>query len=128
MPYEASHHVDFFLSGAYTDSIRYRPQIETSLRGEWHHVALTVAEGANLQVPQNQLYVDGEVDSFRAGGSNNIYNLRADADVAFGNSAALLNRWYTGLMDDVRIYDRALSAGDVLWLAGGRDPIDAPFK
>ena len=87
--------------------------------GEWHHVALTAVEGANLNPPQNVLYVDGQQDTFRAGGSGNIYNLRADADVALGNSASLLNRWYTGLMDDVRIYDRALSAGDVLWLAGG---------
>ena len=96
--------------------------------GEWHHIALTAVDGANLNPPNNLLYVDGREDTRRAGGSNNIYNLRADADVAIGRRASHGDRWYTGSIDDVSIYDRALSAGDVLWLAGGRDPIDAPFK
>ena len=87
--------------------------------GEWHHVALTAVEGANLTPPNNLLYVDGRQDTFRAQGNmQNIYNLRADADVVLGNSAALLNRWYTGLMDEVQIYDRALSPEEIAGAAG----------
>ena len=96
--------------------------------GEWHHVALTVAEGANLQPPQNQLYVDGVGDSLRASGnSQNIYNLTEDADVSIGRRASHNDRFFTGLIDEVRIYDRALSLEEVLWLAGKTEPIAKPF-
>ncbi len=95
--------------------------------GEWHHVALSVAEGANLQIPQNQLFVDGQADSFRAGGSDNIYNITADADVSIGQRASHGDRFFTGSIDDVRIYDRALSAAEIAGLAGRKGLIHKPF-
>ncbi len=95
--------------------------------GEWHHVALSVAEGANLQVPQNQLYVDGQADSFRAGGSDNVYNITADADVSIGQRASHGDRFFTGSIDDVRIYDRALSASEIAGLAGRAGVIHKPL-
>ena len=86
--------------------------------GEWHHVALTVVEGANLQPPQNQLYVDGQKDSKLASGNDqNIYNLTEDADVAIGVRASHGDRLFNGMFDDVRIYDRVLDANEVSELA-----------
>jgi hypothetical protein len=35
--------------------------------------------------------------------------------------------YFYGLIDEVRVYDRALSAGEALWLAGITNPIDKPF-
>jgi len=35
--------------------------------------------------------------------------------------------YFWGLIDEVRVYNRALSAGEALWLAGITNPIDKPF-
>ncbi|MCF7973792.1 MAG: discoidin domain-containing protein [Phycisphaerae bacterium] len=35
--------------------------------------------------------------------------------------------YFYGLIDEVRVYNRALSAGEALWLAGITNPIDKPF-
>jgi len=95
--------------------------------GEWHHIALSVGEGANLRVPQNQLFVDGQEDSFRAGGSNNVYNITADANVSIGQRASHGDRFFTGSIDEVRIYDRALSPAEIAWISGRRGLIHKPF-
>ena len=95
--------------------------------GEWHHVALSVAEGANLWLPQNQLFVDGQADSFRAGGSNNVYNITADADVSIGQRASHGDRFFLGSIDEVRIYDRALSPAEIAGLAGRTGLIHKPL-
>jgi len=93
--------------------------------GEWHHGALTVVEGASLRVPQTMLYIDGQADGINSG-SDNVYNVTADADVNIGQRASHADRWFPGLLDEVRIYDRALSAGEVAALAGRTLPFDKP--
>jgi hypothetical protein len=93
---------------------------------EWHHVALVVAEGAALWVPQTQFYLDGLPDTTNSG-ADTPYNLTADVDVRIGMSGPLESRFFTGLIDEVRLYDRALSPADLLWLAGRTAPIDKPF-
>jgi hypothetical protein len=37
------------------------------------------------------------------------------------------SNFYTGVVDDARIYDYPLSAGEVAWLAGRTEPFDKPF-
>ena len=37
------------------------------------------------------------------------------------------NVGFIGLIDDVRIYGRALSNGEIAWLGGKRDPMHKPF-
>ena len=93
--------------------------------GEWHHGALTVAEGASLRVPQTMLYIDGHADGVNSG-SDNVYNVTADADVNIGQRASHADRWFPGLLDEVMIYDRELSAGEVAALAGRSLPFDKP--
>jgi hypothetical protein len=80
--------------------------------------ATPVADGANLRVPKNQLFVDGQEDSFLAGGSNNVYNITADADVCIGQRASHGDRFFPGSIDEVHIYDRALSEAEIAGLAG----------
>jgi len=95
--------------------------------GEWHHCALTVVEGGNLRVPQNVLYVDGVEDTVFSG-SDNIYNLTADADISIGRRASHGDRYFTGLIDDVRIYDYALSDTEVANIANETgDPVPGPL-
>jgi len=94
--------------------------------GLWHHVALTVVEGGNLRVPNTLFYVDGQPDSVFSG-SDNIFNVKADADVNIGRRSSHEDRYFIGSIDDVSIYDRVLSAEEVAWLAGRTVPFDKPF-
>ncbi len=72
--------------------------------GQWHH-AVGVYDGTRLS-----LYVDGTLDASAAStgaiGTNN-YN------VFIGENAQATGRQFDGLIDDVRVYNRALSATDV---------------
>ena len=75
---------------------------------EWHHVAVTVQSGGQVVI-----YVDGIVD---ATGSAGTATLNANPNINFcGNLVDGLH--YDGLMDDVRHYDRSLTALEVLQLA-----------
>ena len=84
--------------------------------GEWHHAALVVAEGANLRVPNTLLYADGVEDTTYSG-SDNTYNLTGSQDVSIGRRATSNDRFFNGMIDDVRIYDRALAAEEIAELA-----------
>jgi len=84
--------------------------------GEWHHVALTVAEGANLREDVTKLYVDGAEDTYQSG-SNNTYNLTPNVDVRIGMSGPQNGRYFLGDLDDVRIYSRVLDPNEIAELA-----------
>jgi len=96
--------------------------------GEWHHVAMTVAEGSNLTPPGTQLYVDGFPDTQGADtlDEENIWNVTADTDVNIGRRSSHADRYFTGSIDEVRIYDRALSNVEVAWLTGRTEAFDRP--
>ena len=73
--------------------------------GEWHHVCGTY-DGQYLR-----LYLDGEPDAsalqYTGGMGVNAF------PVQIGANAEQLNRRWKGLIDDVRVYDGALTAGQV---------------
>ena len=83
---------------------------------QWHHVALTVQENSTMSYPQVILYVDGEDDTI-SGTNSNAFNIVENFDLAIGRRYNNNNRWFIGLMDEVRVYDRALSAEEVSNLA-----------
>ena len=75
----------------------------------WHHVAGTF-DGSQVK-----LYVDGVLRSTtdHAGGiGSNAY------EVNMGRNSQETDRFYEGLIDEVRLFDRALTAGEVRFLAG----------
>ncbi|MHC4253139.1 MAG: LamG-like jellyroll fold domain-containing protein, partial [Planctomycetota bacterium] len=88
--------------------------------GEWHHLAVTwVRKGRGI------LYVDG----VEAGSTPNVGNTKAPADSSIGAMQRRKNNDnLNGLADDVRIYNRALSADEVRTLASapGSGPGRAP--
>jgi len=86
---------------------------------------LVVLEGANLRVPNATLYVDGRVDGVNAG-ADDLYNLTPGEDVSIGRRATSNDRFFPGSIDEVRIFDRALSAPEVAGLAGRTEPFDRP--
>ena len=96
--------------------------------GEWHHIALVVTEGANLRPNATKFYVDGYEDTYFSG-TDNTYRLTEGSDVRIGMSGPMDAagndaRYFPGSLDEVRIYDRALSGGEIMSLAGITTPVD----
>ncbi len=89
--------------------------------GTWHHVAGTY-DGSRMRV-----YLDGqEVGSMSKSGSINTNS--AVSVWLGGNPVSATVRPFDGLLDDVRVYDRALSGNDIVQLlSGGAPPNQAPI-
>jgi len=92
---------------------------------EWHHTAVTLADDGTPDVSDTLLYVDGQPETTRA-----IQSTAMDTDPTgeFRIGMATYDTvGFIGLIDDVRVYDRALSDGEVRSLAGKTTPIEKPF-
>jgi len=79
----------------------------------WHHVVFASAAGATSS--QTKVYVDGNLIT-GTGGNSVVINTGSTSDVFIGTDSGFGAR-YEGLLDDVRIYDHELSAGEVSALA-----------
>jgi len=87
-------------------SWKYLVGITTTLN-EWHHVAFTY----DKSLPSNQakLYVDGNLDAY----ATNTSTIDSTTnDIYIGNRYDLL-RDFNGTIDEVRIYNRALTAEEI---------------
>ncbi|MCF7974517.1 MAG: LamG domain-containing protein, partial [Phycisphaerae bacterium] len=105
--------------------------IATVTDNEWHHVAAAIAFETNGTLDTMQIYIDGDLNK---GVENNSININqyagaaGDFVMAFGKRAT----FYTGLIDDVAVFGRVLSANEILTvmvglskeLAGGANPAD----
>ena len=78
----------------------------------WHHVAV-VSDGTTTD--NVRLYVDGQIEVISSLVSQSI-NTPATNDVKIGIFADT-QRYFQGLIDDVRIYDRVVSSGQIWALA-----------
>ncbi len=112
-----SNNIEFFIYDGDWYTAWYA--VDSSFNGVWHHVAGTY-DGSSLK-----LYVDGMLQATTAHvGSiatrtNNLY---------LGENSEITGRFYAGAMDDVRIYSRALSQGEVAYLAGKTTPFTQPLE
>jgi hypothetical protein len=101
--------IEFALSGpATTGTYRKRlPTVATKKNvadGQWHHVAACY-NGKRLA-----LYLDGEEqDAVTASGLLALNNV----PVTLGDNGASRGRLFSGWMNDVRLYDRGLSADEI---------------
>ncbi len=84
--------------------------------GQWHHVVLTVAAGASISYPEVVLYLDGKDDS-QTTTDPDKFNITANVDLTIGRRQTSADRAIPALIDDVRIYDRVLTAAEVQALA-----------
>jgi hypothetical protein len=75
---------------------------------EWHHVA-GVFDGANIMV-----YLDGVLDASSPTTEPIGIN---DKSMFIGNNPDAPDRYWNGLIDELKIYDRALSADEIAFLA-----------
>jgi hypothetical protein len=82
----------------------------------WHHVA-AVYDGATFSI-----YVDGKLDGSEE--STGLITV-SSYPLYIGNNSQNTDREWTGLIDEVMIYNRALSDLEVMYLAGKRaTPVD----
>jgi hypothetical protein len=87
----------------------------TDLRdGQWHHVAAVLPALANPNVTDVVLYVDGALDPITASLDEPI-NTAVGEDVRIGVGHGGLE--FRGKIDEARIYNTALTAGEIATLA-----------
>ena len=95
---------------------------QTSLNdGQWHHVAVTHAEGSSIE--QVSFYVDGQLEEGLSGTSGGGVINTASSSVVLGTSGHTVKAYrfpgdidvsgFDGAIDDVRIYDHMLSAAEI---------------
>jgi hypothetical protein len=102
-------------------------QADTTLNDDnWHHVALTMIQGATISYPDVQLWLDGKDDT-TASTDPDVFSITAGVDMAIGYRATAADRYFLGAIDDVRLYDRVLTQEEIAWLASRMLPFDKPF-
>lgn len=79
----------------------------------WHHVAATFDDTNNVQV----IYLDGEVVATGSLSDSIDYNLGSDTVIGGHGDNAPEGYDFNGLIDDARIFTRALSAEEIATLA-----------
>ena len=86
----------------------------TITAGEWHHIAGTY-DGADVA-----LYIDGQAWGNSASYSGNVSPISRSGFLAIGSEDGrtafpncLGTRYFNGLIDEVRIYNRAMSASEI---------------
>ncbi len=86
----------------------------------WVHLALTVSDS------EAAIYLNGQLEDSR-GFASPLTMILGNGTVGAWNNNGDVVRELDGQMDNVRVYDRALSGEEILWLAGQRDPVHKPF-
>ena len=81
--------------------------------GEWHHVAVVLEDDGSPDVSELKLYVDGKLDPIMPGGTPRAMNTSSGGEFRIAYDLNNTGRTYDGMIDDVRIYDRALSADEI---------------
>jgi hypothetical protein len=96
-----------------------KPATADELRGQWHHWTFV----KNADSGDKQVYLDGQLYGSASASADPITGV----DRFFIGAGDAGVSQYLGLMDEFQLYNRALSAEEALWLAGGTSPIHKPF-
>lgn len=86
--------------------------------GQWHHVAATFANDGSPSAADIKLYVDGSPETI-SGSQGVTINTTTSGNVKIGSDVQ--NRFWKGELDEIRVYNRALTAAEVLALAQSTD-------
>ncbi len=83
----------------------------------WHHVAVVITDDGSPDIAEAQLYVDGQLETISSFADEPINSGSAE-DVKIGAYLAAGGpRYFQGLIDEVRIYDTALTQAEIAVLA-----------
>jgi hypothetical protein len=92
--------------------------------GHWHHIAAT-DDGSALRI-----FVDGELQ--RATRPSNLAAKTNESDFGIGGFGRLDNaqpgQWFDGLIDEVMVFNRALTPAEIRQLYESAGPLPAPAK
>jgi len=112
--HQSGNYLEFFIYDGGWHSTVFRDYDE-SMNGEWHHTAGTY-DGSELK-----FYLDGELSAtlIHEGSIES-----REHPVTMGTNSEAGGRFYDGVLDEGVIYNRALSAGEVRYLAGFRPMVD----
>ena len=87
---------------------------------EWHHVAVTLNDDGSPTSEEMYVYLDGIEESYSQTNAGVAINTGSDADVRVGNGVREdQNGFFAGMIDDVRIYDHALTEAEILAAMAG---------
>jgi len=125
-----NYHVGAGVTGALRMSVYYGRIVGTTdlCDNEWHHVAAVLENDGSPVLEEIKLYVDGAEETISyIDDEDLVINTVEDADqgMLIGGSADpegdpnTISLPFGGLIDDVRIYDRALIAGQIEQLYQG---------
>ncbi|MCL4207892.1 MAG: hypothetical protein KJ000_35855, partial [Pirellulaceae bacterium] len=93
--------------------------------GQWHHVALTLQGGSSPNVTDALLYVDGVAESTYTTQQLQAIDTASGTSVYIGADRVTANnnsRDFSGQIDEVGIWSRALSAAEIAYLAAAQTP------
>jgi hypothetical protein len=80
--------------------------------GEWHHAVAQLPQGVTIKGVL--FFLDGKpLGIFAIGNGDNPFNITEGADFNIGRSGPRADRYFTGAIDDVRIYDRLLTPEEI---------------
>lgn len=107
---DASNQLRFQNSADGTNINLYRTAAQITSTGTWYHVAVAVDVSAEAAT----FYVNGSAVGDSIVTDNNatsIYN--GTAEFQIGQTGEDANQWFDGMIDDVRVYDYALTAQEI---------------
>jgi hypothetical protein len=115
-----------FIFGANDSGNNYFQSTSAALvTGSWQHIAFVYDGTAATNSGRLKLYKNGALVSGTYSGTVPASLNNSSAPVAIGrrlDSSAFGQRYYSGLIDDVRIYSQALSPAQIANLASGLNP------
>jgi len=87
---------------------------------QWHHIAVTQGNGAHIG--EVSFYVDGKLDAMSGTAGGALINT-GSTSVVLGNSGHATGTYgFDGAMDEVRIYDHALTQAEIQQVMKGVPP------
>ncbi len=82
--------------------------------GQWHYVACTFHNDGSPNATDVKLYVDGTPETTLTSTQSQSINTTSNGPVVIGSDTQ--GRFFSGVIDEVRVYSRALAASDVATL------------
>lgn len=115
---EYSDHIDGRVTGASIDS-----SSDSAPDGEWLHIVLVWDGSAKTR----RIYINGVADPASAVSTTSPSSITTSGVWYFGTDISSVSRHFSGAIDDVAMWNSALSASDVATIyQGGLDGLDAP--
>jgi hypothetical protein len=87
--------------------------------GTWTHIVATYDSAASA--PQKKLYINGVLDNSTTVSTALLYDTSSSGDFFIGSGGG--GTYFDGTIDDVRVYNRAISAADVAALYAGANRV-----